>query len=65
MLLRGARGGLAGELYLAGYVTTHDVAEPNNSRLPRRLIVPNLEVRELFRGELLERAESAVGGRRA
>jgi hypothetical protein len=53
------------QLYLAGYVTTHDVTEPNNSRLPRRLIVPNLEVRELFRGELLERAESAVGGRRA
>ncbi len=53
------------QLYLAGYVTTHDVAEPNDARLPRHLAVPNLEVRQLFRGELLERAESAVGGRRA
>ena len=53
------------QLYLAGYVTTHDVAEPNNSRLARRLEVPNLEVRELFRGELMDRAVAAAAGRDA
>ncbi len=53
------------QLYLAGYLTTHDVAEPYNARLPRSLVVPNLEVRGLFRGELLDRAQAAGGGRRA
>ena len=53
------------QLYLAGYVTTHDVSEPNNARLARRLVVPNLEVAELFRGELLDRAVAAAGGRGA
>ena len=53
------------QLYLAGYVTTHDVAEPNNSAMPRRLQVPNLEVGRLFRGELIERAYAAAGGRHA
>ena len=53
------------QLYLAGYLTTHDVAEPNNARLTRSLVVPNLEVRGLFQGELLDRAQAAGGGRRA
>lgn len=53
------------QLYLAGYLTTEDVAEPNNSKLPRRLRVPNREVRELFREELIDRAQGAAGGRHA
>ena len=53
------------QLYLAGYVTTHDVAEPNDSALVRRLEVPNLEVARLFSRELVERAEAAAGGRHA
>lgn len=53
------------QLYLAGYVTTHDVVEPNNKRLARRLTVPNLEVAELFSDELVDRAWDAAGGRRA
>ena len=43
------------QLYLAGYVTTRDVAEPNNSHLVRRLEVPNLEVARFFEGELVDR----------
>ena len=53
------------QLYLAGYVTTRDIAEPNNAQLVRRLAVPNLEVARLFRGELVERAQAAAGGRNA
>lgn len=53
------------QLYLAGYVTTHDVAEPNDTSRIRRLEVPNLEVRRLFRSELLDRAYAAAGGRAA
>lgn len=51
------------QLYLAGYLTTHDVAEPNNTGLERSLVVPNLEVRQLFSRELQERAVSAAGSR--
>ena len=58
-------GAIWPQLYLAGYVTTHDVAEPNNTRLARELVVPNLEVRGLFRGELLDRAYDSAGGREA
>ena len=53
------------QLYLAGYLTTHDVEEPNSARKARSLVVPNLEVRELFQGELVDRAASATGGRDA
>jgi hypothetical protein len=53
------------QLYLAGYVTTHDVAEPNDTSRIRRLEVPNLEVRRLFRSVLLDRAYAAAGGRAA
>ncbi len=51
------------QLYLAGYLTTHDVEEPNSARKARSLVVPNLEIRELFQGELVDRAASATGGR--
>lgn len=52
------------QLYLAGYLTTDDVERPNDSTLPRRLRLPNLEVRGLFSGEFLDRANRlAVGGR--
>lgn len=50
-------------LYLAGYVTTHDVDEPNETGLTRRLEVPNLEVEHLFRRELVDRAVAAASGR--
>ena len=53
------------QLYLAGYVTTRDVDEPNNPMLARRLEVPNLEVARLFARELVERAHAAAGGRHA
>lgn len=51
------------QLYLAGYVTTDDVNEPNDTGLIRRLRVPNLEVAQLFRRELVDRAWAAGGGR--
>lgn len=53
------------ELYLAGYLTTHDVAEPNDSEVVRTLEVPNREVNHLFRRELVARAQSSAGGRDA
>ncbi len=53
------------QLYLAGYVTTHDVAEPNNTGLVRRLVIPNLEVRQLFCDELMSRAVATATSREA
>lgn len=53
------------ELYLAGYLTTHDVAEPNDSEVVRTLEVPNREVNRLFRRELVARAQSSADGRDA
>lgn len=44
------------QLYLAGYVTTDDVAVPNDAMRERRLRVPNREVAHLFRGEFVERS---------
>ena len=44
------------QLYQAGYVTTSDTGYPNDSRRPRELNIPNLEVWELYEGELLARA---------
>jgi hypothetical protein len=49
------------QLYQAGYVTTTDTGRPNDGRMPRRLYVPNLEVRELYSGELLARATRLAG----
>ena len=51
-------------LYLAGYLTTEDTALPNNTRVPRRLRIPNREVAELYRGEVVERFAQVSGGRR-
>lgn len=51
------------QLYLAGYLTTNDVAEPNDADMPRRLEVPNREVRLLYRGEFAERSRLVAGNR--
>lgn len=51
-------------LYLAGYLTTADTALPNNTRVPRRLRIPNHEVSELYRTEVVERFAGVAGGRR-
>ena len=51
-------------LYLAGYLTTEDTGLPNNTRVPRRLRIPNREVAELYRGEIVERFALVSGGRR-
>ena len=49
------------QLYQAGYVTTRDTGRPNDGKMPRGLYVPNLEVRELYAGELLARATNLAG----
>ncbi|MBQ9003879.1 MAG: AAA family ATPase, partial [Eggerthellaceae bacterium] len=51
------------QLYLAGYLTTEDTAEPNNTRLKRELRVPNREVGMLYRDEFYERSEAVAGNR--
>lgn len=48
-------------LYLAGYLTTEDTALPNNTRVRRRLRIPNAEVAELYRTEIVERFAGAAG----
>lgn len=48
-------------LYLSGYVTTDDVAQPNNDRRLRPPRVPNLEIAQLFRGEAIGRFAEAAG----
>lgn len=53
------------QLYLAGYVTTHDIERPTSSKVVRKLMVPNFEVAELFQDELIDRANAAAGGRAA
>lgn len=59
-----AHGALWSMLYLAGYLTTDDVALPNNARIERRLRIPNAEIAELYRKEIVERfAQMAGGGR--
>lgn len=52
------------QMYQAGYLTTEDVMLPNNGKLPRALRIPNLEVRELFVGELQDRALITAGSQR-
>lgn len=56
-------GALWSMLYLAGYLTTEDTALPNNIRVPRRLRIPNHEVSELYRTEVVERFAGVAGGR--
>lgn len=51
-------------LYLAGYLTTDDVALPNNARIERRLRIPNAEIAELYRKEIVERFACVAGGGR-
>lgn len=59
-----ARSALWSMLYLAGYLTTEDVALPNNTRIERRLRIPNAEIAELYRKEIVERfAHMAEGSR--
>lgn len=50
-----------GQLYLAGYVTTDDVAFPNDAGRPRRLRIPNREVAEVYRQEICRRAMRGAG----
>ena len=49
------------QLYQAGYVTTRDTGRPNDGKMPRRLYIPNLEVREMYSDELLARATRLAG----
>lgn len=50
-------------LYMSGYLTTDDTEQPRDPSLPRRLRVPNTEVRGIFRREVIERAQMMAGGR--
>ena len=49
------------QLYLAGYVTTDDIAFPNDDMMPRRLRLPNREVAWLYRREFTECTQSVIG----
>ena len=51
-------------LYLAGYLTTDDTRLPNNKTVIRRLRIPNAEVAQLYRAEIVERFRQAAGGSR-
>lgn len=49
-------------LYLAGYLTTNDTELPNNTRKKRALRIPNQEIAELYRSEIVERFAAVAGG---
>lgn len=49
-------------LYLSGYVTTEDTELPNNVQELRRLRIPNREVAQLYRDEIVERFRAIAGG---
>ncbi len=51
-------------LYLAGYLTTDDTQLPNNKTVMRRLRIPNAEVAQLYRDEVVERFRQTAGGAR-
>lgn len=55
-------GTLWSMLYLAGYLTTDDVELPNSTRRARPLRIPNQEIAELFRSEIVERFGVLSGG---
>lgn len=55
-------GTLWSMLYLAGYLTTDDVELPNNTRRARPLRIPNQEIAELYRSEIVERFGALSGG---
>ncbi|WP_165248856.1 AAA family ATPase [Adlercreutzia sp. ZJ141] len=48
-------------LYLAGYLTTDDTELPNSRRRVRPLRIPNQEIRELYRTEIVDRFTRAMG----
>lgn len=52
------------QLYLSGYLTTGDVDRPEDPSVYRRLRLPNREVRYLFDGEFLQRANTFAAGDR-
>ncbi len=54
-------GTLWSMLYLAGYLTTDDTTFPNNAHLPRPLRIPNQEIAQLYRGEIVERFAAVAG----
>ena len=54
-------GAVWAQLYQTGYVTTEDTGTPNDDMMPRRLHVPNLEVRRLYGKELIARATHLAG----
>ncbi len=54
-------GSLWSMLYLAGYVTTEDTTLPNRTSIPRRLRIPNLEVADLYRAEVIDRFAMMTG----
>ena len=49
-------------LYMSGYLTTDDTELPRDPLHPRKLRVPNVEVRGIFRREVIERARATAGG---
>ncbi|OZG62367.1 putative AAA-ATPase [Bifidobacterium lemurum] len=49
-------------LYLAGYLTTEDTALPGRSDLLRRLRIPNLEIAQLYKSEIINRFADMAGG---
>lgn len=49
-------------LYLAGYLTTDLTMESDNNRARRPLRIPNREIAQLFRGEIIDRFTVAAGG---
>ncbi len=51
-------------LYLAGYLTTEDTCLPNNKMRLRPLRIPNAEVAQLYREEIVERFRQTAGGPR-
>ena len=49
-------------LYLAGYLTTDDIESPGDRYRVRRLRIPNKEIAQVFRGEVIERFREVAGG---
>ncbi len=52
------------QLYLGGYLTTDDIAYPEDAEYVRRLRLPNHEIRKLFSREFMERATRLATGNR-
>ncbi|NGM17832.1 AAA family ATPase [Eggerthellaceae bacterium zg-893] len=56
-------GALWSMLYLAGYLTTDDTSLPGMTRRLRPLRIPNEEIAQLYRGEIIDRFTQVAGGR--